>query len=37
MESKKYNELLNLTKKRWTYRNKEQTNDYQWGEGGGGV
>ena len=44
MESKKYNKLENITKKKQTHRYREQTSGYQWGEGrkeeqqrGGGV
>ena len=33
MESKKYKQLLNITKKQQTYRYIEQTSGYQWGEG----
>ena len=32
MESKKYNKLVNITKKK-THRYREQTSGYQWGEG----
>ena len=31
MESKKYNKLVNITKKKQTHRYSEQTSDYQWG------
>ena len=33
MEYKKYNKLVNVTKKKQTYRYREQTSGYQWGEG----
>ena len=33
MESKKYNKLLNKTKKKQTHRFREQTSGYQWGKG----
>ena len=32
MESKKYNKLVNITKKQ-IHRYREQTSDYQWGVG----
>ena len=32
MESEKYNKLVNVTKKRQTYRSREQTSGHQWGE-----
>ena len=32
---KKYNKLVNETKKKQTHRDREQTSDYQWGEGWG--
>ena len=35
MESKKYNKLVNKTKKKETQGYREQTNGYQWGEGRG--
>ena len=35
MESKKYNKLVNMTKKQ-THKYREQISDYQWGEGSGG-
>ena len=35
MESKKYNKLVNVTKKNQTHRYREQTSGYQWGEGRG--
>ena len=35
MESKKYNKLVNKTKKKQTLRHREQTSGYQWGEGMG--
>ena len=31
MEFKKYNKLVNTTKKKTTYRERKQTSDYQWG------
>ena len=37
VESKKYNRLVNMTKKKQTHRCREQTCGYQWGEGGGAV
>ena len=36
VESKKYNKLVNKTKKKQTHRYREQTSGYQWGEGRGG-
>ena len=33
MDSKKYNQLLNITKKKQTHRYIEQTSGYQWREG----
>ena len=36
MESKKYNKLVNIIKKKETHRYREQTNGYQWGIGGSG-
>ena len=36
VESKKYNKLVNITKKKQTHRYREQTSSYQWGEGNGG-
>ena len=33
VESKTYNQLVNKTKKKHTYRYREQTSGYQWGEG----
>ena len=33
VESKKYNKLVNITWKKQTHRYREQTGDYQWGEG----
>ena len=33
MDSKKYNKLVNITKKKQTHRYREQTSSYQWGEG----
>ena len=30
MESKKYNKLLNITKRKETHRHREQTSGYQW-------
>ena len=35
MESKKYNILVNITKKKQTHRYREQISGYQWGEGEG--
>ena len=35
VESKKYNKLVNITKKKQTHRYREQTSGYQWGEGSG--
>ena len=35
VESKKYNKLVNITKKKQTLRCREQTSGYQWGEGMG--
>ena len=35
MEDKKYNKLMNITKKKQTLRNREQTSGYQRGEGRG--
>ena len=32
MESKKYDKLVNITKKKQTYRYREQTSGYHWGE-----
>ena len=32
---KKYNKLVNKTKKNQTHRSREQTSGYQWGEGKG--
>ena len=34
-EFKKYNKLVNITKKKQTHRYREQTSGYQWGEGKG--
>ena len=31
MEAKKYNRLMNITKKKQTHRHREQTSDHQWG------
>ena len=33
MESKKYNKLVNIAKKKQTHRYGEQARGYQWGEG----
>ena len=33
---KKYNKLVNKTKKKQTHRYREQTSGYQWGEESGG-
>ena len=35
VESKKYNKLVNITKKTQTHRYIEQTSGYKWGEGRG--
>ena len=35
LESKKYNQLVNITKRKQTHRYGEQISGYQWGEGGG--
>ena len=35
MKPKKYNKLVNITKKKQTRRHREQTSGYQWGVGGG--
>ena len=35
MESKKYNKLMNITKRKQTHRCREQPSGYQWGEGRG--
>ena len=35
MESKKYNKLVNIAKKKQTHKYREQTSGYQWGEGRG--
>ena len=35
VESEKYNKLMNITKKKQTLRNREQTSGYQRGEGRG--
>ena len=32
MESKKYNELVHIMKKKQTHRHREPTSGYQWGE-----
>jgi len=38
MKSKeKYNELVRIIKKKQTHRCREQSSDYQWGEGNTGV
>ena len=34
VESKKYNKLVNITKKKQTHRYREQTNGCQWGGAG---
>ena len=34
-ESKKYNQQVNITRKKQTYRCGEQTGGYLWGEGRG--
>ena len=33
MEAKKYNKLVNITRKKQTHRCREQISGYQWGEG----
>ena len=33
VEPRKYNKLVNKTEKQQTHRYREQTSDYQWGEG----
>ena len=33
VESKMYNKLVNITKKKQTHRYREQTSGYQWREG----
>ena len=33
MESKKYNKVVNITKKKQTHSYREQTSGYQWGKG----
>ena len=35
VKSKKYNKLVNITKKKQTHRYREQTSSYLWGEGRG--
>ena len=35
LSQKKYNKLVNITKKKQTHRYREQTSGYQWGEGRG--
>ena len=35
VESKKYNKIVNITKKKQTQRYREQTSGYQWGDGRG--
>ena len=35
VESKKYNELVNIAKREQTHRYRGQTSGYQWGEGMG--
>ena len=35
VELKKYDKLVNKTKKKQTHRYREQTSGYQWGEGRG--
>ena len=37
VESKKYNKLVNITKKKRTHRYREQTSSYKWGVGNVGV
>ena len=36
VESKMYNKLVNITKKKQTHKYREQTSGYQWGERGEG-
>ena len=33
VESKKYNKVVNITKKKQTHSYREQTSGYQWGKG----
>ena len=33
--NKNLNKVVNITKKKWTHRHREQTSGYQWGEGVG--
>ena len=35
MDSKKYNNLVNITKKEQTHRYREQISSYQWEKGSG--
>ena len=35
VELKKYDKLVNKTKKKQTHRYREQTSGYQWGDGSG--
>ena len=35
VESKKYNKVVNITKKNQTHSCREQASGYQWGEGRG--
>ena len=35
VESKKYNKVVKITKKKQTHRYREQTSGYQWGKGRG--
>lgn len=35
-ESKKYNQLVNITKKKLACRYREESSSYHWGEGGEG-
>ena len=37
VESKKYNKLVNITKKKQSHRYREQTSGYQWGGGTGNI
>ena len=35
VESKRYNKLVNITKKKQAHRRRKQTSGYQWGKGRG--
>ena len=37
VESKKYNKLVNIIKRKQTHKYREQTSGYQWGERRGGA